>query len=143
MTGLSFLDLTETKLSDPSANPIPHSAIYGIVYLGPPPQIRVPCSDYLTIQQAINAATISTTILVSNGTYLENLVIDKTISIIGENKPTTVIDANNSNIALLVTANNVSVRGSTIRDAASYAIARALRCNGKCVENLMQLHWFS
>jgi len=121
LTGLSFLDLTVTQLSDPSANSISHHVIDATVYLGTPPQIRVP-ANYPTIQQAINAATIGTTILVSNGTYFENLVIDKTISIIGENESTTIIDANNSNTALLVTGNSISVKGFTIQNAASYAM---------------------
>lgn len=119
--GLSILDLTETQLSDPSANPILHSVVDGAVYLGTPPQIRVP-TDYQTIQQAINEATACTTILVSNGTYFEHLTINKTITLIGESKSTTIIDANNSNTALLITANSVSIKRFTVRNAASYAI---------------------
>lgn len=119
--GLSILDLTETQLSDPSANSILHSVIDGTVCLGTPPQIRVP-ADYPTIQQAIDEATTGTTILVSNGTYFEHLTINKTIVLVGENKSTTVINAYNSSTALLVTANSVSIKGFTVRNADSYAI---------------------
>lgn len=120
-TGLSVLDLTETTLSDSSANIIPHRTIDGKVYLGTPPQIKVP-TDYPTIQQAINVATIGSTILVLNGTYSEQLTVNKTLSLIGENKSTTIINANNSNTALLITANGVSIRGFTIQNATSYAL---------------------
>lgn len=119
--GPCVLDLTETMLSDPSPNPISHSVIDGTVYIGTPPQIRVP-ADYPTIQQAINAATTGTTILVSNGTYFEQLIINKTISLIGQNKSTTIIDANSSSTALLVTAHSVSIKGFTLQNAASYAM---------------------
>jgi len=120
-TGLSYLQLEDTKLSDPSPNLILHHVIGGAIYIGTPPQIRVP-ADYSTIQQAIDAATTGTIILVSNGTYPENLVIDKTVSIIGENKSATIIDANSLGTALLVTANSVSITGFTIENASSYAI---------------------
>ena len=92
--GLSILDLTETQLSDPSVNSILHSVIDGTVYLGTPPQIRVP-ADYPTIQQAIDEATTGTTILVSNGTYFEHLTINKTIVLVGENKSTSARAARN------------------------------------------------
>jgi parallel beta-helix repeat protein len=119
--GSSILDLTETMLSDSYANPIFPQVIDGTVCLGALPRIRVP-TDYPTIQQAINAATTGSTILVANGTYFENLIIDKTISLIGESKYSTVIDANNSVTALQVNANSVSITGFTIKNAASYAM---------------------
>lgn len=120
LTGLSFLELAETILSDPSSSPIPHSEISGIVCLGNSPQIRVP-SDYPTIHQAVNAATAGATIVVSSGTYFENLIIDKTVSLTGENASTTVIDARQS-VGMLITANSVQVTGFTIRNASGYAI---------------------
>ena len=119
--GPCVLDLTETMLSDPSPNPMSHSVIDGTVYLGNPSQIKVP-TDYPTIQQAINVATTGTTILVSNGTYFEHLIINKTISLIGESKFTTIIDANNSNTALSVTANSVLIKGFTVQNAIPYAM---------------------
>jgi|GEM_PF-2283538 parallel beta-helix repeat protein len=120
-SGLSTLDLAKITLSDSSANIISHYPIDGTVYLGTPPQIKVP-SDYPTIQQAINAATIGTTILVSNGTYFEQLTVNKTISLVGENKSTTIINANNTNIALSITANNIFIKGFTIQNATSYGL---------------------
>ena len=119
--GPSILDLTEATVSDPSANSISCDLIDGTVYLGTPPQIIVP-TDYPTIQQAIDAATTGTTILVLNGTYYEHLKIDKTVSLIGENKSATIIDANNSETAILVTYHSTSIEEFTIQNAASYAI---------------------
>jgi len=59
--------------------------------------INVP-TDYLTIQDAIDACTDGDTILVAVGTYyVNNLVINKDISIIGENRESTIIDGSGSN----------------------------------------------
>jgi hypothetical protein len=59
--------------------------------------ITVP-NDYPTIQEAIGKATAGDTILVKIGTYnylpyagLEGIVIDKTISLIGEDSQKTII----------------------------------------------------
>jgi parallel beta-helix repeat protein len=119
--GPSILDLTETIVSDSSANSVTCDSIDGTVYIGTPPQLIVP-TDYPTIQQAIDAAITGTRILVLNGTYFEQLKINKTVSIIGENKSATIIDANNSETAILVTHHSVSIEEFTIRNAALYAI---------------------
>ncbi|MCD6240404.1 hypothetical protein J7K27_02620 [Candidatus Bathyarchaeota archaeon] len=50
--------------------------------------------DYPTIQEAINAANMGDTIYVRSGVYYEKLILNKTVNLIGENKETTVIDAN-------------------------------------------------
>ena len=48
-------------------------------------------SDYTTIQEAVDNCIDGDTIFVYSGTYNENLTITKSISIIGENKNTTII----------------------------------------------------
>jgi parallel beta-helix repeat protein len=68
---------------------------------------------YPTIQQAINNANAGDTIFVKNGTYYENVVLNKTLSLIGESKEKTIIDANKNGQALLVTASNTTVTGFT------------------------------
>lgn len=42
--------------------------------------------DYKTIQEAIDNASIEDTIFVYNGTYKENVIINKTITLRGEDK---------------------------------------------------------
>jgi parallel beta-helix repeat protein len=48
-------------------------------------------ADFHTIQEAVDAASIGDTILVKSGTYLP-VLIDKSVSIEGENRSTTIID---------------------------------------------------
>ena len=49
-------------------------------------------ADFYTIQGAINAASPGDTIFVYSGTYYENVVVNKTVSLIGENRSNTIID---------------------------------------------------
>ena len=73
--------------------------------------------NYATIQAAISAPETLNghVIFVDAGTYYGNVLVDKGISLIGENKTTTIIDANNTIEALTIIANNVSVSGFSVR----------------------------
>jgi parallel beta-helix repeat protein len=77
-------------------------------------KITVP-DDYMTIQEAINAANSGDTIFVKARVYYENIVVNKTVALIGENRRNTVIDGNEIGIAINVTASNVVVSGFTVR----------------------------
>jgi len=73
---------------------------------------------YATIQSAVNAATEGDVISVSEGTYLENVVIKKNgISLIGKNKEKTVIDAKKTGSGIRIEANNVKVSGFTVQNS--------------------------
>jgi len=74
-------------------------------------------AHFHTIQDAINAADSEDTIFVHSGTYYENVVANKTVSLIGENKTTTIIDGNGKESALLISrTQNVSADSFTIRN---------------------------
>jgi len=78
-----------------------------------PRTIMVP-DQYLTIQAAINAANPGDTIHVGRGIYYENVRVNKTVSLIGENKLNTIIDGMGYT-AVVVEADKVYVSGFTIR----------------------------
>jgi parallel beta-helix repeat protein len=63
---------------------------------------------YPSIQEAINNAAEGDSIYVSVGTYYENVEVNKTISLIGENKYNTIVDGNGSNVFSLRT-NNITI----------------------------------
>jgi parallel beta-helix repeat protein len=72
--------------------------------------------NYPTIQEAINNATAGDTVFVKSGTYDEHLIINKCISLIGENMGTTIIDASRNGTAITITADHVTIRQFTIRN---------------------------
>ncbi len=77
------------------------------------------------IQDAINASSDGDTVYVYNGAYFENVVVDKSINLIGEEKTTTIIDGINAgfpDFCITIEANNVTVTGLTIRNCKSTAI---------------------
>ena len=83
-----------------------------------PKTIRVPI-DYPTIQAAINAANPGDIIFVYNGTYYENVVVNKAISLIGEDKNSTVIDGSKGEYGsrvMDIKADSVLVNGFTIQN---------------------------
>lgn len=73
---------------------------------------------YSTIQEAVNAFVTydGHTILVKAGVYTENLYIGKGISLVGEDKETTVISGDNNNTAITIFGDGVNVTGFTIRN---------------------------
>lgn len=74
--------------------------------------------SYLTIQQAIDAAETldGHTIVVASGTYYENVNVNKSLSIVGENRDTTIIDGSGKGIVLYVTANRVRISNLTVQN---------------------------
>ena len=63
--------------------------------------------NYTQIQHAIDNASDGDTVFVYNGTYYENVVVDKSIQLIGEDKNTTIIDGGGNDDVVHVSNNNV------------------------------------
>ncbi|RLG43177.1 MAG: hypothetical protein DRN81_07110, partial [Thermoproteota archaeon] len=77
--------------------------------------------EFSTIQEAVNYANEGDTIFVRNGTYYEHIVVNKTLTLRGESKYSTIIDGSGSapKRVIDVVANNVEIRGFTIRNSVS------------------------
>ena len=75
--------------------------------------------NYTTIGAAVGAALDGDTVFVYNGTYTEQIGIGRIISLVGENKDTTIIDGNGAGNTVFVNADWVTVRGFTIRNSGS------------------------
>jgi parallel beta-helix repeat protein len=91
--------------------------------------------DYLTIQEAINAANPQDTVFVKAGTYYEHVIVNKTVSLIGESMETTTIDGNTttSGTAITITADNVTLSEFRVQRA-DYNIA-VLNCRNAKIYN--------
>ena len=72
---------------------------------------------YQNITSGLAHASPGDTIYVHNGTYYERFTIDKSISLIGQNKNATIIDGNKTGTIIKVTANNVNISGFTIKNS--------------------------
>jgi len=74
-----------------------------------------------SIQQAINLAQPGDTIFVHSGTYYENIVVNKPVSVVGENSSTTTIYSTEvggpgvGKIVIEVAANGVTIKGFTLK----------------------------
>ena len=70
------------------------------------------------IQDLIDSASDGDTIYIPSGTYYENIKIDKSINLIGEDKNTTIIDGGGSGDVVLVhSADWVNVKGFKIQNS--------------------------
>ena len=74
--------------------------------------------SFETIQEAINDPETfdGHTITVDEGTYYENVVVNKSVSLVGENKFNTIVDGGNIKTVFNVTAKYVTITGFTIRN---------------------------
>ena len=74
-------------------------------------------ADYNKIQDAINAVSNRDTIFVYEGIYDENIILNKSINLIGENKETTIINGNSVKDVIIVTSEKIIIKGFTIRNS--------------------------
>jgi len=102
--------------------------------------------DYATIQEAIDANETldGHTILVDAETYYEQVTINKSLSLIGENTSTTIIDGNNTGTVVYVTANIVTVEGFTVQNGGVTEIGIHLVASNNSViqRNVIKEHGF-
>lgn len=81
--------------------------------------ITVP-DDHSTIQMAIDAAVPGNTVFVRSGMYYEHVTINKSLTLQGEDRETTIIDGSGTGKVVTVTStSNVTVSGFTIRNSGS------------------------
>jgi pectin methylesterase-like acyl-CoA thioesterase len=71
--------------------------------------------NYSSIQNAIDNASEGDTIFVSNGIYNENLIVDKSVQLIGEDKEQTIINGSINGNIITLNSNRVTITGFTIQ----------------------------
>ena len=90
--------------------------------------------NYTKIQDAINDTIDGDTVFVYNGTYYENVVVDKSIQLIGEDKNTTIIDGGGNDDVVHVSADNVKISGFTIQNSSNF-VGIKINSNYNCISN--------
>lgn len=70
-----------------------------------------------SIQEAINSASSGDIIFVRKGVYRENIVINKTLTLIGEDRENTIIDGGYGERVISICAPNVSISGFSIKNS--------------------------
>jgi len=91
--------------------------------------------NYSTIQSAINSANLGDTVFVYNGTYNENVVVNQSINLFGEDKNTTIIDGNSSNNMIFISYSNVNISGFTIQNSYQHGIYITSQSNNNHIFN--------
>ena len=75
-------------------------------------------NDYIKIQNAVNNSNNNGTIIVKSGIYNENIIINKNLKLIGEDKNYTIIDGNNfGDVIYISDSSQVNISGFTIRNS--------------------------
>jgi len=79
-------------------------------------------NNYTSIQDAIDNSSDGNTVFVfdDSSPYYENLDMNKSINLIGENRETTIIDSGINKIVLNITKNFLNFSGFTLTNNASY-----------------------
>jgi len=95
--------------------------------------------SYSTIQEAINAPETldGHKISASSGIYYEHVTVNKSLSLVGEDRSTTIIDGNGKGKVVYVTANNVEVKGFTIQSG-TFGLWLDNSNNSKIIGNTLQ-----
>jgi parallel beta-helix repeat protein len=95
--------------------------------------------NYATIQEAINAPETQdrNTISVEAGTYYENVVINKSLSLMGENRETSTIDGARNGVTVSMEADNSSISGFRIQNSGSsdYDCGLSIFSSGNSLSN--------
>ncbi len=70
--------------------------------------------NHSSIQSALLTAPVGSVVFVYNGTYYENIIIEKSIHLIGEHKDTTIIDGKGSSFVVTLAADHITLSDFTI-----------------------------
>jgi len=86
---------------------------------------------YQHIKDGILNSTDGDTIYVFSGIYYENIAVDKTIKLIGENKNNTIIDGMHGEYILKIIKDDVNIENFTIKNSGGYKENSAIKIDSE------------
>jgi parallel beta-helix repeat protein len=100
--------------------------------------------NFTIIQDAIDYVKSGDIIYVDRGIYYENLVIDKSISLIGLDKNNTIIDGRGAGNVIKVNSDNVKIYNFSIQNSGIYFPNSGINCtsNNNSIQNNTILNCF-
>jgi len=119
---IAGFSVAHASSEDPPVDTVNGGYVFADLQL--PDVITVP-THYLTIQKAIDSVVYAldpnprVTIKVETGTYYEHVIIEKPLSLIGENRTGTIIDGLTNGTVVTVVSGKVSINGFTIQNSGS------------------------
>lgn len=122
------VNFSVTFLAEKNLTSIYHVDIYGD-------------GNFTNIQDAIDYAKSGDTIFVSAGLYLENIVIDKSISLIGLDKKNVIIDGRGAGNVIKLNSDNVEINNFSIQNSGGYFPNSGINCssnNNNILNNIIQ-----
>lgn len=84
--------------------------------------------NFSVIQDAIDYATTGDIIIVKSGLYFENIVIDKTIILRGDNNKNTIIDGRGAGNVIKINAKNIEINNFSIQNSGIYFPNSGINC---------------
>jgi parallel beta-helix repeat protein len=109
--GMGFTSISGNKINN--QNIVKPSARGDILYVGGSGP-----GNYSKIQDAIDNSTDGDTVFVYNGIYYEkDIVINKSINLIGENRVSTIIDGDGIGDVIYISADWINISGFTIQNS--------------------------
>jgi parallel beta-helix repeat protein len=111
MISAVVLPVSGTLIIDSASKPLLYRGTLYVGGSGP--------GNYSSIQSAINDAVSGDTVFVydDSSPYLENVTVDKSIQLIGEEKNTTIIDCEGNGSVIFISNDQVTVSGFTLQNS--------------------------
>jgi parallel beta-helix repeat protein len=108
MISATVVPISAQGISKTASAPLMTGTIFYVGGVGP--------NNYTTIQDAIDNASDGDTVFVfdDSSPYQENIIVDKSISLVGENRTTTVIDGGEPSDSVVLRADRVTLQGFTL-----------------------------
>jgi parallel beta-helix repeat protein len=98
-------------------------------------------NHFNTIQEGINAVENNGTVFVYNGTYSENIIVNKSLKLLGESKDSTLLDGSGGGEGANITAQNVTIRGFTVQNYAEGNGISISTANNQISDNIISDNW--